>query len=247
MRQRWCKNEKTIRPNAIRSQTVIAVILAILGALVATDAWVERVRAVGAGQWVGGATIWIILGAVFVAVSSVISTLGWNGLSDWQQSVEKVEQTKEDRAETLKAVVAEIIANRKRLANPSFLESDPKKLQQHAYYPRLPKIALENAFTSGLFIGEDDRPLFSAIFQVHDRLTVLNSLVARTEGSQISTVVAVRNTRDELREHRDAALVEFSQFVNLLTDKYEIDPEEKFFVDWQITKQSTGAPPKDTQ
>jgi hypothetical protein len=166
-----------------------------------------------------------------------VATLGWNMLSDWKQSQSDAKMFSERRSATLQAIAAEMATNRKKLDYKSFLETDPEKLQRADWYPRMQSVALETAITSGLFDSAQDRPLLSAIYDIHTRMSMVDTMVAHTEGPQL-TVVDVKRTRDSLREIRDAALIEFQQFENLLKQKYGIDANAKFFEQWQDTSKS---------
>lgn len=200
---------------------LMAGVLAVFGAVVATDAWVQRIQK-------GGTTFWIVAGAVCVALSSVVSTLGWNQLSDWKASEERANTLMSQRQDTLRLVAAEMTVNRGKLMLPAFSEDDPELLKTRAFYPRLDSVALEFAITSGHFINEQDRKLFTQIYDLHNRITTLN-VVAGQVDEGLLTVPAVTNIRTSLRKARDRLMREFQMLADTLAE-YDVATHEPFFL-----------------
>ena len=169
---------------------LLAATLGVFGAVVATEAWAKRVNTCGS-------TLWIIVGALFVAASSIVSTLGWNGLSDWKQAEDQAQALKIKRQDTLRLVAAEMNVNRQKLLSDAFSESDPESLKQPASYPRLQVVAIAQAITSGLFINESDRRLLTQLYELHDYLAAINAFIGRTEEGLL-TVTSVQDMRTAL-------------------------------------------------
>ena len=209
---------------------IVTALLIVFGSFMATDQWHDYKLMRWLPHWLG-----TIVGLIVIGIATLASTYFWNEITAAQQQAEERAKLEKNRLAILQAVMTELVANRSRLATESFMESDPKKLEQITYYPRMQEFALSNAITCGLFIGDEDRRLFTAIYMVHDRLSVINSMVARMEGSPISTVVAVKQVREVLRELGKAACIEHDQLAEILR-AHGVSTTQKIFVPWQDEK-----------
>jgi len=203
---------------------LIAVVLGVVGAVFATDAWVQRVQA-------GGSTVWIIAGALCLAIGSIVSTLGWNGLSDWKQQKAEEQDAVQQRNAALRIVAADLKINFAILNNRSFMAQNEEQLTQPALFPRVQTTALTSAIDSGLFVSKEYEALFQQLFRTRLAFEELNwkadwaerMLTAPLKDRENSAPVLRKLIRDS---PRNRAVDACRSLGNLLKKDFNIDWNE---------------------
>jgi hypothetical protein len=167
----------------------------------------------------------ILVGAFFIALGGVLTTLGWQRLGDRSQ-----------KRSLIAAVTRELEINDTLLANPVFTSDDQAVLKSALLYPRFRSSATNNILTSGLFDPTlaDDRVFVRAVADYQEsandtnsRLNVSDNYIVATWGTDKS---AVASHRKQVRESNGlTGFIAQSKLLNqLLTKQYPWVASEKF-------------------
>jgi hypothetical protein len=165
------------------------------------------------------------MGIYIVAFGTHCITYCWNEISDDKDRAKDAADLQDKRVATLRAVAAEMDNNRHALSHESYVSGE-----NPAYYPKSDTNALGNAMTSGLFIQNEDRAVFTHLYLVRHNLEEINHLISMgTEGAlQLSN--RSKSIRSEILRTRQIALNQMLALDILLQQKFKIDPAEEFFI-----------------
>lgn len=147
-------------------------------------------------------SMFVLIGAIVLAVGGVMTTLGWNILSERSQI-----------RNLISAVARQWEINNKLLtADPLFNGSDEEVLKSHRLYPRFYTNATDAVLASGLFNPKDkaDREFLRMIADYQSTINDVNSRLGVSDGFVTST----RDLNDILAHRR--LVLESAGFQGLL-------------------------------
>lgn len=172
----------------------------------------------GANAVIAAGTLIIAIGAGFGAL---LTTFGWNSRADAIQ-----------RRSAVELVAAEAMINLEVLSDPVIAEPHDANLTKFVFLPRTQVIALDAAISSGLFLPESDRELFTRMYDLREKLLSFNDRVAFTQdqiGYPHADIVSFRRMlRDgAIRQQTHARLFGLGKL--LMSPKYGVSPQREFF------------------
>jgi L-cystine uptake protein TcyP (sodium:dicarboxylate symporter family) len=133
------------------------------------------------------ANVYIILGAVLIAIGGYMATYGWNLKSskEIQVSLEqsRLREIELQREGLIKAVFLEVIVNRFILDSDKFTEKNKEELSKFVIFPRFRTEALTAAMASALFLEKKHRKLYEAISGLLGNFNDTNNRLNRIEST----------------------------------------------------------------
>jgi hypothetical protein len=182
---------------------------------------------------------WVIsVASVLIAIGGAIATFGWNEISSKETRLSLDESRRADteskRRALTRAVAAEFLTNLVIINDKAYTETNEEELSKLAIYPRFQTTVLSAFLASGLFVGEEDRLLFTMITELHSRMTDANE---RLSMSMLKMSLEPKSLIPSGRKAINASVVRrdlqkrLRALGTLLLDKYGIDRNESFFVD----------------
>ena len=165
--------------------------------------------------------IQILLGTLLLAGGGLLATYGWNA---------KFEADK--KSAIVRSVAAELLGNTAVLKNPDFAETDDEKLSQFVVFPRVNIAVLEGAISSGLFLKDEDRLLFTRVVNIRELLTQFNLRLSLTETEMINRPQNIKLWRTKLRDGatRNQIAIKLKKLADLLMSNYDLKESDVFFV-----------------
>jgi len=167
-------------------------------------------------------SLFVITGTVLIAIGGLLATYGWNA---------HAEATR--RSAMIQSVAAEWMVNNSVISDEKFLATDKNELARFVMFPRTRTIALEVAITSGLFLEQQDRELFTQACRLHEQLLAFNQRLDFTEERMSAHPGEIAKLREKLRDGvvRKQVAESMNQFGKLLMSDFGISAEQEFFVD----------------
>ena len=165
--------------------------------------------------------LYIVLGTLLIAFGGLMATHGWNARSEMYK-----------KNSMLKAVAAEYLIYETIILDPKIAETDEEKLSKFTVFPRFHTTALESAISSGLFLGEDDKELFTRAVNLHEILHEFNKRLALTEDTMKNDKTSIVEYRKKLRDGatRKSVINKLAKYGDLLENTYGANFKEKYFV-----------------
>ena len=132
----------------------------------------------------------------------------------------------------VRGVAAELLMNLSVIEDPTFVETDEKKLSQFVIFPRMQTTALEGTISSGLFHNKEDRLYLTRAVDLHEKLAGFNLRLGFTESQMESTQRDIALFRTKLRdgEVRKQVMSRLKKLGELLMSDYGVKESDRFFV-----------------
>jgi len=150
----------------------IGIVLFAFGGFISTDNWknLSKEKFKIHSRY----SFFLFIGLIFLVAGGFLSTFYWNKYFHQQEF--------ESRRETMiKVLAAEFLINKSTYEDSTYREPNDEKLKKFVVFPKFRTNVLQEAISSGLFILENDKVLFTEITHIHSMLLTLNDMINLTQ------------------------------------------------------------------
>ncbi|MBN1227738.1 MAG: hypothetical protein JXA79_12155 [Deltaproteobacteria bacterium] len=169
----------------------------------------------------------IIVGSVLTAGGGILGTWGWNFKSALAE-----------KSTLIETFAAELMININIFSSEEFNETDKSLMKKAVVFPRFQTTGLKALISSGLFLTNDDKELFTRVTDLAEKLENINRRLDITEDLILEAKIRGDNEfiitwREKLRDGETRKQIGplLNKLGELLMEKYGIDKDKRFFVD----------------